>query len=245
MDRIKGDAIDIDDQNVKEFFSNRVKKELPYRYNYTNYQDANPELVLMRDKCEKEKIIPLLQLNGKENVLDIGCGVGRWGDYFSGKEGYSYIGADYCKEILDIAEKHFQGNENVSFIHTSFQDLAYMLSAAKVNMYFDLVLINGVLMYINDDDITTCLQGIKELVKPSGRVYVKETVGKESRLTLLNIYSEELLSNYSAIYRSKEEYNELWNVCWPCWNIYDQGALWGEGIQKRSETETYYWLFQK
>lgn len=244
MGRIKGDSVSINDKKVKEFFANRVKKELPYRYNYTNYQDANPELALLRDKREKGKIVPLLEIEGKITVLDIGCGVGRWGDFFLEKE-CNYIGVDYCEEILKIAQKHFTNKDNISFLHASFQNLATALKEADSEYLFDLVIINGVMMYINDDDIGSCLSGIKDLVKSRGRVYVKESVAKELRLTLSNIYSEELSSDYSAIYRSVDEYNELWKDYWPEWEIYNQGELWDGEIQKRNETTTYYWLFQK
>jgi len=39
MGRIKGERVNINANNVSAFFSNRVKKDLPYRYNYTHNYD--------------------------------------------------------------------------------------------------------------------------------------------------------------------------------------------------------------
>jgi len=245
MGRIKGERVNINANNVSAFFSNRVKKDLPYRYNYTNYQDANPDLVILRDKKEKEKIVPLLEVMDGYSVLDIGCGVGRWGDFFADKKNCNYVGIDYCEEILEIARKHFAGKNNISFQHASFQNVREVLIKANSPALYDIVIINGVMMYINDDDIPCCLRAVKELIRPGGKVYVKESVGKETRLTLSDIYSDELTSNYSAIYRSIYEYNKLWEKYWSDFVIYQHGDLWDENVQNRSETATYYWLFNK
>ena len=93
--RINSEVIDIDVQSTKAFFDNRKKKELPHRYNYVNYQDDKPEVALERDRIEKGKIERFIHFKESDYILDIGCGVGRWGDAIipqlnSGK----YVGVD-------------------------------------------------------------------------------------------------------------------------------------------------------
>lgn len=107
--RIAGEKVEIDYKNTLHFFNNRgVDKELKHKYNYVLFQDDNPELAVLRDRQEKEKIVKALQWKEKEEILDIGCGIGRWGEEI-GKMGLRYIGVDYSDNLLRIAGMQKQG----------------------------------------------------------------------------------------------------------------------------------------
>ena len=108
--RIKNQKIHIDDRQVKQFFDDRIKKQLPYLLNYTNYQDNHPQLALERDKYEKQKIEPFLNLQSDSMVLDIGCGVGRWGKHILSKISSKgcYTGVDYSGQILNLARENLE-----------------------------------------------------------------------------------------------------------------------------------------
>ena len=115
--RIKTNKIAIDEDDVKLFFNNRVNKNLPYLINYTNYQDKHPELALERDRYEKDRIMPFLNLQSESRVLDVGCGVGRWGNHMLkilSNQGM-YVGDDYSGNILKLAKNHFRENKNFYF----------------------------------------------------------------------------------------------------------------------------------
>ena len=94
--RVRAKSIDIDSGETKKFFDSRTKMKFPYLYNYTNYQDKHPELVLQRDSHEKRKILPILGITKGKRVLDIGCGVGRWADSVLSNGGI-YLGVDYSE----------------------------------------------------------------------------------------------------------------------------------------------------
>ena len=164
--RIKTNKIAIDEDDVKLFFNNRVNKNLPYLINYTNYQDKHPELALERDKYEKDRIMPFLNLQPESRILDIGCGVGRWGNH---------------------------------------------------------------------------------ILKIGGRICIKESVGLHDRLTLNKIYSEELESQYSAIYRGVDEYNILFRDAFSGdkYNIVYQDVMWQGDLANRKETTAYFWIIEK
>ena len=102
-------------------------------------------------------------------------------------------------------------------------------------------------MYINDDDILKCLEAVNDLLVDGGVIYIKESVGKEERLTLKEFYSNELKSNYSAIYRSINEYNSLLNKKFinKYYKIVSQGETWKREQQNRSDTTSYYWIINK
>lgn len=244
--RIANKLIKINEKTTRAFFETRTKKILPHRYNYVIYQDSNPELALERDSYEKEKIGPLLNINGQSMVLDIGCGVGRWGDEIipqltTGK----YIGIDYSEDFINIAKETLESSGKSSFYKGSFQETENIL---KNNGYstFDTILINGVLMYINDDEIENCLRSVCKLAHKGTRIYIKESVGADTRFTLNNFYSEELGSQYNAIYRSLNEYNRLFNDIYITngYRIIISEATWKHEQENRKETLSWYWIIE-
>lgn len=245
--RVTDKVIKIDETATKNFFVARTKKNLPHRYNYVIYQDSTPELALQRDLYEKEKISPHLKLTENSNVLDIGCGVGRWGDEIipiltTGQ----YIGIDYNEDFLKIAKQNFTDNEHCAFYNGSFQEAESIL---RNNGYsaFDTILINGVLMYINDTDIWHCLEFIKSFMRLGSRIYIKESVGANTRFTLNNFYSEELDSQYYAIYRSIDEYKNLFKEIYLAdgYRIIASDATWKQELENRKETLSWYWIIEK
>lgn len=245
--RINSEVIDIDVQSTKAFFDNRKKKELPHRYNYVNYQDDKPEVALERDRIEKGKIERFIHFKESDYILDIGCGVGRWGDAIipqlnSGK----YVGVDYTQDFIDIAKNHFQ-NQKSKFICAPFQTLKTSLEKEKILREYDVILINGVLMYINDEDIDCCLGGIDSLLKKEGFIYIKESVGIKKRLTLVDFYSTELEANYNVIYRSIYEYTKFLSKYFLSmgYAIISCGPTWKDEINFDDETSNYYWILMK
>ena len=79
--RVYGDKVEIDYGSTLGFFESRGDgKELGTKYNYVLFQDDTPEIAIERDRQEKEKICSALNWEGGGTVLDIGCGIGRWGE---------------------------------------------------------------------------------------------------------------------------------------------------------------------
>lgn len=242
-ERVKGTRIAIDETAVKSFFEHRHEKQLPYRLNYTNYQDAHPDLALARDAAEKEKILPLLGLQPGMRVLDIGCGVGRWSGAVLAA-GADYVGVDYTQSFLDLAAQAQPAGSHCAWICSDFQHVEAALRDAGIRAPFDRILVNGVLMYINDEDIPGCLSQTDKLLARGGILYLKESAARTKRLTLDGIYSEELTSDYSAIYRSIQEYAALWKTYLPGYRTLKEGEPW-QNLAIRKETTAYAWILQK
>lgn len=250
--RISGKKVAINDGKTRDFFDMRTSKILPHRYNYVNYQDSNPELAIERDQYEKRLVQKYLQLDNLSRVLDIGCGVGRWGDeiitHFTDKSGNGiYVGVDYSKSLLAVAQEHFRDNTACHFICASFQGLKEALKASKNMGEYSHVLINGVLAYINDADIDKCLDSVNMFVKQGGVVYIKEPIGVMERLTLNSFFSSELSSEYSAIYRSLKEYTCLFakHFFKKTYSLIACSPTWPEDLSNRKETMSYYWILRK
>lgn len=240
--RIKHENVHLNGSAVKDFFDQHSQKKLAHRYSMVLFQDDNPELAMRRDKEEKERLLPLLKLDADSCILDIGCGVGRWTDAVASlcKE---YIGIDFSEELLRVAEN--LNLANAMFLKGTFQHLLDVLEAHDIHSSFDRILINGVCMYINDDELKNCLSQAYSVLKPSGIILQKESIGTADRLTLRDFYSAELSHKYNAIYRTAVDYEEAFSYAYPNHKVLQSGELFTAELHNRQETTDYYWLLQK
>lgn len=245
--RIVGGHHQIDEERVEDFFHKRAERSLPHRYNYVIYRDMEPELALRRDRYEKEIITPLLNLHADSVALDIGCGVGRWADeigpLLSGRG--QYVGVDFSGELLDIAKENVK-MDCCCFYRGNFQEIRQILENNSCPLHYNVILINGVLMYLNDDDLNPCLKEAWNLLAGGGVLYVKESVGVSQRFTLKDFYSDELRSDYNAIYRSVQEYNETFGAVFGGnHKIIRSEDMWKGDLERKAETTSYYWIVEK
>lgn len=133
------------------------------------------------------------------------------------------------------------------FRQGAFQNLENVLEGHDINFVYDKILINGVLMYINDTELISCLESVSRVLNINGLVYIKESVGIQKRFTLKDFYSKELDSNYNAIYRSLHEYEELFQSIFISkgFKVVSSGSTWNKEHENRSETTSYYWILKK
>lgn len=200
--------IQIDYEKTKEFFINRAKKRGQVSdLSLTMYQDKNPELAQQRDLDEKIIITPLLEFNKNTKILDIGCGIGRWASVFKGKIN-GYLGLDFSEELLQIAKSMYADSPEIHF---------QKMSATEINPEkfliqkpFDLIIISGLLIYLNDSDIKRLIKIVIKLSKEGTIIYLREPISLlTERKILINHFSEDLNSYYNAIYRTQNELEDL------------------------------------
>lgn len=205
-DRIRGRKIALGGARgaIAEFFAGRTRRRDPKNpYVSVIYQDANPELALQRDAEEKALILPKLALRPDSRVLDLGCGIGRWADALQGRV-RRYVGVDFSPEMIELA----RARHDPAF--ADFQVMAAQdISAEVLGAGFDRVIIAGVFIYMDDEDIVRCLSRLRAMLTPDGVIYLREPLAVEDRLTLNGVWSEELQQNYYAIYRTRGELAEL------------------------------------
>lgn len=248
--RIYGDEKNIDATAVKKFFANRTQKNVKYRLNVTNLQDSNPEVAIMRNQEEVDKIVPLLNFKPDSCILDIGCGVGRWADNSLGylSEAGKYVGTDFCENVLDLARKNFKQDSRCEFYVSDIQGILNNLPKSLCTNKFDIIIICGVLMYVNDGEVEACLNNVSQLLSEEGQIFIREPIALEERLTLDKFYSQECKDEYSAIYRTKSFYEDKFKAAFLDNGIKckSEGFLYDEGkLNNRKETQVYYWVFEK
>ncbi len=235
----------MDATDVKAFFEDRARRfDDSHPLVSVLYQDSNPGLAEARDRHEKETLVPLLGLKPTDRVLDIGCGIGRWAERIA-PEVAQYHGTDLVSSLVDLARTRFRKYANVSFQTLGAQD--HTPEALSCPPPFDLAIVAGVLVYVNDADCFSVLRGLASCCGPSGRVLIREPVGVLDRLTLKGVWSEELRHSYSAIYRTIEEYIALFEktLLLDGFVLLKQARLLPPGLSNRTETTQHYFLLAR
>ena len=145
-----------------------------YEFDYVNSQKAYDaqwsatELEDNLDRIRGDQSIMEIEdyLAGRTdlNILDVGCGMGRTVEYFSGL-GYNVVGIDIASEGLKI----YRGlRPGAKLVCASATDLPFREKS------FDLVMIMGVLYEIEDlQKIDVMLKAIEKMLSDQGRlIYV-------------------------------------------------------------------------
>lgn len=216
MNRVYTEKVHIDYMSLKNFYQKRAVDKISI--------DIDAPVVLCGDK-DKSKIeawtnfeienrLPLLHLDEKSNVLEVGCGTGRISKYITSVVN-TYVGVDYVKEFIDLVNTRddIRKKDSTYFIHSSIQEL--MNEPAKIPLeckFNRFVISGGVFMYINDNDVKQVFCKLLEHLDNNCIIYLSEPIALEGRLTLDKFFSEDLQTEYSAIYRTEEEYNQLFSI---------------------------------
>lgn len=140
-----------------------------------------------------EEHLALLELDGTERVLDIGCGDGRITAEIARRlESGSVLGIDPSTHMIDFAKAHFAEPDypNLAFAEGDAAALAYRGE-------FDLVVSFNALHWVRDQN--AALRGIREALKPTGRAFL-EFVPQGPRKCLEDMIEETCTSERWARY---------------------------------------------
>lgn len=247
--RIKGRNVAIDYAATEAFFDHRGRQDYRNALSATMYQDDNPALVEQRDLAEKALVAPRLDLGRRPRILDIGCGIGRWGWFLAdNRAGIDYLGIDFSSSLIDRArsESAARGHDALHFQVMSAS--AIDPTALQRPAPFDLILVSGLLIYMNDDDVTHVLRSAAALCAAGGGIYLREPVALGERLTLDRFDSTELASEYSAIYRTRSELDTAITASLPTptFAIEHSGFLFPDALERRgAETRQFHTILRK
>lgn len=236
--RIIGTREDISCDGVHDFFEQRANRMLKHKYNYVLYLDSSPEIAIQRDQQAKQLVEKQLRVEADMKVLDIGCGLGRWGEFFCPKGTY-YVGIDGCAKMIEMAHENLAAYDKKQLVVGDAQELARTTAAIGIQAY-DIIFLYGILMYLNDETVKDVLTVIGNLCHHGTQVCFIESMSVESRLTLKEIFPEEMGQKYSAIYRTPGEFKEMMLAAFDgkLSLAYDEWLEFPDGLQKKHEHVT-------
>jgi ubiquinone/menaquinone biosynthesis C-methylase UbiE len=218
------------------FFEARAKTAVTNPLTATMYQ--SPALADRRNQAEKQIAIPLMDLRFNDRVLDLGCGSGRWALDITPSVS-AYLGLDFSEGLLKIARAQIPA--------ATFQCMpvnAIDIDALIVAPPFKLVICSGILAYLNDRDVTSVFASVSQIAAPESRFYIREPIAKSERLTLDDYWSEELGASYSAVYRTRFEYLDLFSSL-RGFQVREEGEPFPPELQNRAETEQHFFLLER
>ncbi|MBN8943044.1 MAG: class I SAM-dependent methyltransferase [Rhizobiales bacterium] len=134
-----------------------MKKALELPGIYQAFQEAGG-FFGARVKAQSE----FLDIRPGMQVIDIGCGPGHIAKFMP--EGVDYVGFDIDRSYIDHANRRF-GNRGRFFCQ--FFDAA----AARQFGPADIVMMNGVLHHIGDDELGDTLRNVREALRPGGLLF--------------------------------------------------------------------------
>jgi len=212
----------IDSNEVKKFWDSRVKKynQIPFE-SIANLEDA-PELLEIKIKLEREKVFSILNITGDAPMCKKVYAV----EY---SEGLVNLGKNAAKK---------KGIDNVEFIHQPAQKFTS-------DIKFDLILIFGLFVYLNDNECNELVSRIPTYSKTGTRLLLRDGTGIAGRYEIHNRYSEVLKTNYSSIYRTRETYKELFNGIGFKTLLDEDMFEEGSPLNKYPETRLRVYLFEK
>lgn len=246
--RIKATAVDISYKSTQDFFDERASVSYINPLSATMYQDSQPDLVVKRDSAEKNTLAQHLSSQMPKNIIELGCGIGRWSWFFAEiSTDIQYLGIDFSEALINKANEHARHNQALqakfqvmSVIEMNDEDL--LLSPP-----FDLIIISGLLIYLNDADCRAVLKNAARLCSRRGRIYLREPVATHERLTLKDFYSVELKQRYSAIYRTAEELDLMLDSAFPSNDFLSLRwqSPFGDDLANRKETHQLYKMISR
>lgn len=175
----------------------------------TVFSDA--ETADKRHKAELEVVLPLLALDSESRVVEIGCGAGRWAHTVTADIRplvEKYVGVDFSPSLIEIAREKHKSLSNAEF-HVMAAD-ALNVEVLSAGAKFSHGIVVALLLYLNDDSVSKLVSDLGELIRPGGKLYIREPIcTEEQRLALIGEYSESIQKTYNAVYRTHAEYVEL------------------------------------
>ena len=234
--RVVGDRRSLDYGNTSAFFEGRGRAANDNPLTATMYQSA--DLAARRDAEEKARVLPLIDPVANDRILDLGCGTGRWAEAIAGQVD-AYLGIDFSDALLDVARTRAP-----QAVFQSMNVAALDATALAIPPPFTAIICSGILIYINDDDIRALFRAISHVASPTCRIYLREPMATGERLTLDRHWSDELQDHYSAIYRTRDEYLELFTDL-DGFTVREEGEPFPQELQNRSDTSQRYMVLER
>lgn len=194
----------MDKNSIKKFWDNQGKKTYLSNEAISSLEE-DPILSNLRIQTEISKIMPMIEerVNSKSSILDLGGGAGQWAFRFSSLvQEVSLV--EFSDTMINLAIQSAANKKvnNISFYNSSAQNFIQSHS-------YDLIWISGLLIYLDDIECESLIKNSYKMLDPDGRILLRDGTGIETKYEIRNQFSTSLQLEYSATYRTNDEYKDL------------------------------------
>ena len=229
----------IDSSKVKRFWEARGRKYGEVAYESIANLEEDQDLLDLKIRLEKECVIPRIPTGPDVEILDLGAGVGQWAFRFAGKV-KRVLAVEYSEPLVKIARREAASR--------GFNNVQFVLSAAEefdTHDQFDVIMINGLFVYLIDAQADQLVGKLPRLLKPTGTLLLRDgTSILDDQYELVDKYSEILNECYSATYRTRSQYVQLFTEAG--FHLVEDGQVFEEGcpLNKFPETRLRFYVFR-
>ena len=188
---------------LKEFWESRstLENELTAGVTVLGSFQGNQDKVSEETRREVELILSAVDIPEAKSLLDLGCGDGRQTALLANRFART-VGVDFSPGLLSLAEGRIAAQGGQATLIES--DVASFRSPET----FDVILLSGIIPCLDDLQMEDMLAGIQSMSHPGTSLLVRSSIGLEQRINVVNQFSQELKSRYTAYYRTPAEIEE-------------------------------------
>ena len=196
----------LDQKKIKQFWDDRAKTYDSLAFESIANLEEDPENLRIKIKLETDKVFNWIGDIHGLRILDLGAGVGQWAFRFIDHGAKSVKAVEYSADLAMIGtrEAKARGINNLDFIVSPAEEFVSSET-------FDIIFISGLFVYMNDDQADKLMLNIKRLFTPDTFIILRDGTGINNRHEINNKLSEHLKTVYSAIYRTRQEYINIFN----------------------------------
>lgn len=195
----------IDQDKVKAFWDARAKAYENQAFESIANLEQDAENLQLKVQLETQKVSEFLDSVNDRTVLDLGAGVGQWAFRFAEAGARSVTAVEYSKPLVDIGQTEAlcRGFKNVHFVVAAAEEFT------PENAPYDLIFISGLFVYMNDEQAERLVARLRRFCHDRTEVILRDGTALISRHEINDRMSEHLLTRYSATYRTRQEYVDL------------------------------------
>lgn len=151
------------------------------------------------DRVQKKALYSVLRVKKQENILDLGCGVGRWSLELA-RRGALVTGADLSEEMISIAKENADKEGlSITFIVAAVADLKIIDEGS-----FDKALAVTVLQHImSKEELMESVKVVGRVLKKGGTFFLLEAApGKEIKRLDTDIFTARTFEFYKELFEA-------------------------------------------
>jgi glycerol-3-phosphate cytidylyltransferase len=187
-------------KRLQSFWNSRSEhvKDLPAGVTVLGSHQGDQRLIVEQTSREVALVADQVVSPEDKVLLDLGCGDGRQLVDLA-RSFRKVIGVDFAESLLKLARRRLDeaGLSGELIVSDAIE--------YEPDQPIDVFLLSGLLPCIDDDQAARVADKLRRHAQAGRQLFVRTSVGLERRIDVVNQYSTELKSRYTAYYRTDEE----------------------------------------